>query len=120
MLDPGALSEALGVPVIPTVAVRRKGISDLVWAINNAEGRAISQEAHPRPHVTLPERRLVARNIARGLVRVANRRLSGQWPESGHVSEIRTQPGHAAPAGRCRSFTGSSSAWCRGDLQSTA
>src|SRR5690606_4582606 len=33
VLDPAALSEALGVPVIPTVAVRRRGIEALVEAI---------------------------------------------------------------------------------------
>ncbi len=64
-LDPAALSEALGVPVVPTVAVRRKGIPELVAAIGNAETRAVEDHGHPRPHVTLPERRLVARNIAK-------------------------------------------------------
>ena len=68
VLDPKALEEALGVPVIPTVAVRRKGVSDLVWAISNAEERALRGEEDPHPHVTLPERRLAATNIARAAI----------------------------------------------------
>ena len=69
VLDPQALSQALGVPVIPTVAVRRKGIPDLVWAINNAETAASTTDhTHRRPHLTLPERRLAAQSIARGAI----------------------------------------------------
>ncbi len=69
VLDPKALSQALGLPVIPTVAVRRRGLSDLVWAINNAESEAQEDpDAHPRPQITLPERRLTARNIAKGAI----------------------------------------------------
>ncbi|MCB2087630.1 MAG: ferrous iron transporter B [Sphingomonadaceae bacterium] len=69
VLDPSALSEALGVPVVPTVAVRRRGIADLVWAINNAEVQAASDpKDHNQPHLTLPERRLAARNIAKAAI----------------------------------------------------
>jgi ferrous iron transport protein B len=68
VLDPAALAQALGVPVIPTVAVRRKGVADLVWAIANAEARAARGDHHPRPHVTQPERRLAASNIARAAI----------------------------------------------------
>jgi len=61
VLDPTALQEALGVPVIPTVAVRRRGLAELTAAIAAAEAR----EAGPvQPHVTLPERRLTAHAIA--------------------------------------------------------
>lgn len=50
VLDPAALHEALGVPVIPTVAVRRRGLAELSAAIAAAEAR----EPEPaRPHVTL-------------------------------------------------------------------
>ncbi len=66
-LDPAALSEALGVAVIPTVAVRRKGIAELGQAIAEAE-----RHAHEGPqrqwHLTLPERRLSAKHIARGAI----------------------------------------------------
>lgn len=64
-LDPDALSEALGVPVIPTVAVRKRGIEALTAAI--ADAKAHPEDA-PRKnwHLTLPERRLAARTMARG------------------------------------------------------
>ncbi len=60
VLDPAALASELGVPVIPTVAVRRKGLAELVEAIADAEAR------HPEkrhPHEFLPERRLTAHAI---------------------------------------------------------
>ena len=69
VLDPTALEQALGVPVISTVAVRRRGLTELVQAIADAEGRVEADpEDHPRPHITLPERRLAAHNIARGAI----------------------------------------------------
>jgi ferrous iron transport protein B len=40
VIDPSALSQTLGVPVIPTVAVRRRGLTELTAAIAEAE-------AHP-------------------------------------------------------------------------
>jgi ferrous iron transport protein B len=64
-LDPDALSEALGVPVVPTVAVRGRGIGALTTAVAEAE-------AHPEHapkknwHLTIPERRLAAKTMARG------------------------------------------------------
>ena len=66
-LDPAALSEALGVPVISTVAVRRRGIAKLAEAIAEAETHA-DEEAHRRWHLTLPERRLSARHMARAAI----------------------------------------------------
>ncbi len=65
VLDPSALEEALGVPVIPTVAVRRKGLSELAKAIAAAEERA---PEHHRPHTTLTERRVTAHAIAEGAI----------------------------------------------------
>ncbi|MDZ4306690.1 ferrous iron transporter B [Allopontixanthobacter sp.] len=68
-LDPDALSEALGIPVIPTVAVRRRGLDELIAAIEVAEANfEQDQRPHPRPHLTLPERRLAARNIAKAAI----------------------------------------------------
>ena len=66
-LDPAALAEALGVPVIPTVAVRNRGLDRLAAAV--AEARAHPENA-PREnwHLTLPERRLAARTMARGAI----------------------------------------------------
>ena len=66
-LDPEALSEALGVPVIPTVAVRRRGIDELSAAIAVAEHRSHAPP-HPNQHLTLPERRLAARTMARAAI----------------------------------------------------
>ena len=66
-LDPAALSDALGVPVIPTVAVRRKGLTELAEAIVEAEGQDMSTR-HEVASLTLPERRLAARNIAKAAI----------------------------------------------------
>jgi ferrous iron transport protein B len=69
VLDPGALSAALGVPVIPTVAVRRRGIEDLLAAMEGAEATAERDpKDHRRWHLTLPERRMAARAMAQGAI----------------------------------------------------
>ena len=60
VLDPAALQEALGVPVIATVAVRRRGLAELAAAIATAEARP---PEHHRPHVDQTERRLTAHAI---------------------------------------------------------
>ena len=60
-IDPAALQEALGVPVVATVAVRRRGLSELAAAIAAAEERPAE---HHRPHTTLTERRVTAQAIA--------------------------------------------------------
>ena len=67
MLDPAALSSALGVPVIPTVAVRKRGLAELTAAVA-ALRDASADAAYTRPHVTAPERRMQAREMARGAV----------------------------------------------------
>ena len=65
VLDPAALASELGVPVIPTVAVRRKGLDQLIQAIAEAEERT----PEPRhPHSDQVERRLTARAIAEGAI----------------------------------------------------
>ena len=61
VLDPLALESALGVPVIPTVAVRRRGLPELAAAIAAAEAR-LPDPRHP--HTTLTERRVSAHAIA--------------------------------------------------------
>ena len=61
VIDPEALEAALGVPVIATVAVRRRGLPELAQAIAAAEERA---PEHHRPHTTLTERRVTAQAIA--------------------------------------------------------
>ena len=64
VLDPQALEEALGVPVVPTVAVRKRGLDALLERV----GTASQTHVEPRPHLTLPERRLSARNMAKGAI----------------------------------------------------
>ncbi|MDE1467623.1 ferrous iron transporter B [Aurantiacibacter sp. D1-12] len=66
-LDPAALSDALGVPVVPTVAVRRKGLGELAEAIVAAEGQDMSAR-HEVASLSLPERRLAARNVAKAAI----------------------------------------------------
>ena len=73
VLDPAALSAALGVPVIPTVAVRRRGLTELAVAIAEAERRA-GEPHHPRPHLDLTERRMEAHAIADGAILSETRR----------------------------------------------
>ncbi|HEX4848016.1 MAG TPA: ferrous iron transporter B [Novosphingobium sp.] len=65
VIDPAALEEALGVPVIATVAVRRRGLPELAAAIAAAEERA---PEHHRPHTTLTERRVTAQAIAEAAI----------------------------------------------------
>ena len=65
VLDAAALQEALGVPVVPTVAVRRRGLDELAAAIAVAEARA---PEHHRPHTTLTERRVTAHAMAEGAI----------------------------------------------------
>ncbi len=48
-LDPAKLSEALGVPVVPTVAVRRRGLEELSAALEN---RLLQKDSAPRPVVS--------------------------------------------------------------------
>ncbi|NKI99901.1 ferrous iron transporter B [Novosphingobium sp. SG707] len=67
VLDPKALSNALGVPVIPTVAVRRRGLTELGEAITQAEGHA-GDAPHPRARLDLAERRMEAHAIADGVI----------------------------------------------------
>jgi ferrous iron transport protein B len=71
VLDPKALEEALGVTVIPTVAVRRRGLDDLAAAIAVAEVRAadpVEGGEHKHPFTDLAERRLTAHAIAEGAI----------------------------------------------------
>ncbi|WP_427968671.1 ferrous iron transporter B [Altererythrobacter sp.] len=69
VLDPEALGHALGVPVIPTVAVRRRGLVELGEAIGQARaGDPGHENERPIGHLTLPERRLAAKNIAKAAI----------------------------------------------------
>lgn len=69
VLDPAALAQALGVPVIPTVAVRRRGLDELATAIAVAEARAAQDHGdHHRPFTDLTERRVTAHAIAQAAI----------------------------------------------------
>ncbi|MBW8295459.1 ferrous iron transporter B [Sphingopyxis sp.] len=65
-LDPAILSRELGVPVVPTVAVRKRGLTDLLAAVDGAilshQTQATVQSAPPPSDAALHQR---ARAIAR-------------------------------------------------------
>ncbi|WP_347302252.1 ferrous iron transporter B [Croceibacterium sp. TMG7-5b_MA50] len=63
VLDPAALATALGVPVVPTVAVRRRGLEELVAALDVARSRPAEPRADVR-ELGATERRLAARMMA--------------------------------------------------------
>ncbi len=67
-LDPVALQSALGVPVVPTVAVRSRGLGELVAQVDALFLRGSEMPIEPQPHITLPERRLAASNIAKAAI----------------------------------------------------
>ena len=67
VIDPVALADALGVPVVPTVAVRRRGLAELCAAIESAGAQDTGQR-HEVARLTLPERRLAAHNVAAGAI----------------------------------------------------
>ena len=69
IIDPKALEAALGVPVIATVAVRRRGLDELIAAISAAEARAAASPGdHHQPFVDLTERRVSAHAIAQAAI----------------------------------------------------
>lgn len=65
VIDPKALEQALGVPVVPTVAVRRRGLTELTAAIATACEQSLDG-IHAR--TTLNERRLTAHAIAEAAI----------------------------------------------------
>lgn len=68
VIDPTALSSALGVPVFPTVAVRRRGLAELTAAVAALRDAPANETPAHRPHVTAPERRMLARQMAHGVI----------------------------------------------------
>jgi ferrous iron transport protein B len=71
VIDPLLLEQELGVRVVPTVAVRRRGLAELAEAIASAETR------HPGPGITdlsLIERRVAAHAMAEGAILSETRR----------------------------------------------
>lgn len=65
VLDPRALEQGLGVPVIPTVAVRRRGLDELAQAIADAEARHVEPQ---HDTITQTERRVTAQAIAEATI----------------------------------------------------
>ncbi len=65
VLDHLALEQALGVPVVPTVAVRRRGLAELTAAIASASER---ESAPHLANVTMTERRVTAHAIAEAAI----------------------------------------------------
>ena len=75
VIDPAALSQSLGVPVIPTVAVRKRGLDALREAVAGAESHAGEDlRSRPHQHLGLTERRLAARHMAEGAIISENAR----------------------------------------------
>lgn len=86
VIDPAALEQALGVPVIPTVAVRKRGLEALTAAIASAELQAERDpRAHPRQHRPRP---------------------SGGWPR------ITWRKARSSARPRCTAFTRGSTGCC--------
>ena len=65
VLDPSALASALGVAVIETVAVRRRGLTELSAAIGEAKPR---HETPQHAHISMTERRVSAHAMAEGAI----------------------------------------------------
>ena len=66
-IDAEALAASLGIPVVPTIAVRKRGLDDLANALVDAAQQDVSQR-HKVADLTVPERRLAARNMAKGAI----------------------------------------------------
>jgi ferrous iron transport protein B len=67
VIDPAALAVALGVPVVPTVAVRRKGLVELGEALAGA-GLQNPHDRHAVAELGATERRLAAQAMAAGAI----------------------------------------------------
>jgi len=73
VLEPRALADALDVPVIPTVAVRRRGLAELAEAVRAAHGR-LGAGLQPRAALDLAERRMEAHAMADAVIISESRR----------------------------------------------
>ncbi|GAC1612644.1 MAG: ferrous iron transporter B [Novosphingobium sp.] len=68
VIDPTALETALGVPVIATVAVRRRGLDALIAAIASAQAESRLHAPVIQPHIDMAERRMLAHEIGRAAI----------------------------------------------------
>lgn len=78
-LDPEALARDLGVPVIPTVAVRKRGLEELRTQLADIISEGVSRAAAPQPAGSFTELQARARRIARNAIRseTPTRRFTG-------------------------------------------
>jgi len=80
-IDVPALSQTLGVPVIPTVAVRRKGLDELRSALDAMLSGQLATRPHTELHeATLADRQRHARRIAKSVTTENN--PAKRWTES--------------------------------------
>jgi ferrous iron transport protein B len=68
ILDPAHLSSALGVPVIPTVAVRKRGLDALRTAVSDLVANSATQTTPMVAETDFRARQAAARDIARGAI----------------------------------------------------
>ncbi len=76
-LDPEVLARELGVPVIPTVAVRKRGISELIQAMAGLVDHKIVEEA--LPPLSPKERRAKAHQLAKAAI--LSERPARRWTQ---------------------------------------
>ena len=68
VIDPAALAASLGVPVVPTVAVRRRGLTELAATMAEAARGQDLSTRHQVAALSLPERRVAAHAMAQGAI----------------------------------------------------
>jgi ferrous iron transport protein B len=68
LLDPRRLSQELGVPVVPTVAVRKRGLADLLGAV---DGAILSHPTQASPLSIAPASDIALHQRARAIARAA-------------------------------------------------
>jgi ferrous iron transport protein B len=68
LLDPQRLSQELGVPVVPTVAVRKRGLADLLGAV---DGAILSHQTQASPLSIAPASDIALHQRARAIARAA-------------------------------------------------
>ncbi len=67
-LSPESLSEALGVPVVSTVAVRKRGLDHLLTVLESMVGAGAVPLRAPAPPMSFAERRAEAHRLARAAI----------------------------------------------------
>ncbi len=86
-IDAAALSVSLGVPVVPTVAVRRRGLEELLSAVDTMAAQDLSAR-QAAGALSLNERRLAAHNMAAGAI--LSETASRRW--HAHLDKVLLHP----------------------------